>query len=326
MRCPDMTQPTASRVCKLLAILAAALSGACATGSQVPGGTPATPPSPGAGDGKVTAPAQGVARLPMKESSLRFAVVGDAGTGTKVQYDVAKQMEAVYQRFPFEFVIMPGDNIYGADSPADMKAKFETPYAFFHQKGVKFFAALGNHDSPNQRFYKLYNMNGERYYTHKPRNGVRIFAVDSNYIEATQLEWLEKELALSGADWKIVFLHHPLYSSAGRHGSSLPTREVLEPLLVKHGVSVVVAGHDHTYERTKPQKGIVHFVVGASGKLRRGDLRKTAFIAKGYDQDLSFAIMEIAGDELFYEAISRTGATVDSGSLKRVAAPARPAP
>jgi predicted phosphodiesterase len=318
------TLPVLGRLC---AILATALLCACATdsGSQAPLGIPAVPPSPGA-DGKVTTQAQRTAHLPMKEGSLRFAVVGDAGSGAKVQYDVAKQMEAVYKRFPFEFVIMPGDNTYGADTPADMKQKFELPYAFFHDKGIKFYACLGNHDSPNQRFYKLYNMNGERYYTFKPRNGVRFFALDSNYIEAKQLEWLEKELDLSGADWKIVYFHHPLYSSALGHGSSLPTREVLEPLLVKHGVSVVIAGHDHTYERIKPQKGIVHFVVGASGKLRKGDLRKTDFSAKGYDQDLSFAIMEIAGDELFYEAISRTGQTVDSGSLRRtdVPGPAKP--
>ena len=72
--------------------------------------------------------------------------------------------------------------------------------------GVKFYAALGNHDNPNERFYKGFNMNGERFYTFKPKAGVRIFALDSNYMDPKQLEWLEKELAASGSDWKICFL------------------------------------------------------------------------------------------------------------------------
>ncbi len=264
--------------------------------------------------------------LPLKPGSLRFAVIGDAGTGTKEQYDVARQMEVAYQSFPFEFVLMTGDNIYGSDTAADMKKKFEDPYAFFHQKGIRFYAALGNHDSPNQRFYELYNMNGERFYTYKPRDGARFFALDSNYLEGKQLAWLEKELAGSSAEWKIAFFHHPLYSSGRTHGSSIPTREVLEPILVKLGVNIVLTGHDHLYERTKPQQGIVHFVVGASGKLRKGDDTKAAFQAKGYDRDLSFLLMEIAGDELFFQALSRTGQTIDSGVLSRApsAVPAAP--
>ena len=87
---------------------------------------------------------------------------------------------------------------------------------------MKFYAALGNHDDPNQRFYKPFNMNGERYYSFKPQQGsVRFFALDSNYMDKAQLDWLEKELAASGSDWKICFFHHPLYSSGDKHGSDV---------------------------------------------------------------------------------------------------------
>jgi predicted phosphodiesterase len=264
------------------------------------------------------ADAAGGVTLPLKDGSLRFAVIGDTGTGTELQFDVGQQMLAFHEKAPFEFVVMTGDNIYGADSAAEMKKKFEEPYAGLLGKGVKFYACLGNHDSPNQRFYKLYNMNGERYYTFRPQAGVRFFALDSNYVDARQLAWIEKELAASDSDWKIAFFHHPLYSAGRTHGPALSTREVLEPLLVRYGVSVVLAGHDHIYERVKPQTGILHFVTGAGGQLRRGDLRKDPETAKGFDADLHFMLMEIAGDELFFQAISRTGATIDSGTFRRV--------
>jgi hypothetical protein len=93
----------------------------------------------------------------------------------------------------------------------------------------------------------------------------------------------------------------------------------LEPLFVKYGVQVVFAGHDHVYERVKPQKGIYYFTEGASGSLRQGNLRKTGLTAVGYDQDRSFMLVEIAGDELYFQTISRTGQTVDSGVIRRVA-------
>lgn len=278
-----------------------------------------------AAQAQVTAAQSGPApavTLPLKDGSLRFAVIGDMGTGSKQQFEVGEQMAVFREKTAFEFVVMTGDNIYGADDETQMRRKFEEPYAALLAKGVKFFACLGNHDNPNQRFYKLFNMNGERYYSFRPKNGVRFFAIDSNYVDSKQLAWLEQELAASASDWKIAFFHHPLYSAGRTHGSAISTREVLEPVLVRHGVSVVLAGHDHIYERLKPQSGgILHFVTGAGGQLRRGDLRSDPETAKGFDTDQHFLLMEIAGDDLFFQAVSRTGKTVDSGTFRRVGAP-----
>ncbi|MCX6629650.1 MAG: metallophosphoesterase, partial [Candidatus Solibacter sp.] len=136
-----------------------------------------------------------------------------------------------------------------------------------------------------------------------------------------------KELANAAAtDWKVCYFHHPLYSSAAFHGSSTELRMVLEPLFVKYGVRVVFSGHNHVYERVKPQKGIYYFTEGASGSLRPGDLRKTALTAVGYDRERSFMAVEISAEELFFQTISRTGMTVDSGSIRRTGddAPAVP--
>jgi hypothetical protein len=274
--------------------------------------------------------------LPRKDGSVRFAVMGDTGTGDREQYEVAQRLAAVHRAFPFGFVIMLGDNIIGSDTPTDMRAKFETPYKPLLDAGVVFHAALGNHDNPNQRFYKLFNMGGERYYTFqapgggaaKPtEGGVSFFALDTDYLDKPQLDWLEKELSSSTAAWKVLFFHHPLYSSGNTHGSALESRAILEPLFVKHGVSVVFSGHDHIYERIKPQKGgIAYWVSGAGGRLRKGDIRATDMTAKGFDSDNHFMIVEIAGDDLYFQAISRTGETIDSGVVHRVGIPPPPPP
>jgi 3',5'-cyclic AMP phosphodiesterase CpdA len=161
-------------------------------------------------------------------------------------------------------------------------------------------------------------MEGKLYYTFSPQPEIRFFALESTYPVPEQIRWLEKELKASGSHWKIVFFHHPLYSSGDRHGSDLRLREVLEPLFVDNNVSLVLTGHDHFYERIKPQKGITYFVVGSGGKLREGNIdRSTGITAKGFDTDLAFMIAEIAGDEMFFNAISRTGQTVDSGKFTR---------
>ena len=255
--------------------------------------------------------------LPLKPGSVRFAVIGDMGTGETPQYELAGKLIEYRQKFPFEFVIMLGDNLYGGDAPADYANKFERPYKLLLDAGVPFYAALGNHDKPNERFYKSFNMNGQQYYTYKKGN-VRFFVLDSNDMNPRQLAWLEKELQNSGSNWSICYFHHPLYSSGAFHGSSTELRLVLEPLFVKYGVQVVFAGHDHVYERVKPQKGISYFTEGASGSLRPGNLRKTALTAAGYDQDRTFMLVEVAGDELHFQTISRTGRTVDSGVIRRV--------
>jgi 3',5'-cyclic AMP phosphodiesterase CpdA len=261
--------------------------------------------------------------LPLLPGSVRFAVIGDMGTGENVQYETAGQMIRDRLQFPFEFVITLGDNLNGGSSTIDYQSKFEQPYKLLLDASVPFYATLGNHDSPNERFYKPFNMNGQQYYTYK-KNNVRFFALDSNYMNPQQLSWLEKELQNSGSDWKICYFHHGLYSSAGFHGSSTELRLLLEPLFIKHGVQVVFAGHDHVYERVKPQNGICYFIEGASGSLRKGDMKKTNLTAVGYDQDLSFMFVEISGDELDFQTISRTGLTVDSRVIHQVPAGHRP--
>src|SRR6185369_4589225 len=129
---------------------------------------------------------------------------------------------------------------------------------------------------------------------------------------------LEGQLREAGnGGWKICYFHHALYSSGKYHGPAVELRKVLEPLFVKYGVDVVFAGHEHVYERIYPQQGIYHFTEGASGELRPHNLKPSAITAKGFDTDRSFLLVEIAGDDLYFQAVSRTGLEVDSGVIHR---------
>jgi hypothetical protein len=269
---------------------------------------------------KVSAQATGAPvklTLPLKEGSVRFMVVGDTGTGSNRQQELADVVVKYRQAFPFEFALMMGDNLYGGETPQDFKLKFEDVYKVLLDDQVKFYATLGNHDQSNQRFYAKFNMNGEEYYRFTKGN-VAFYSLNSNYMDARQLKWLEGELSKDTADWKICFFHHPPYSSGGKHGSDTKLREVVEPLFLKYGVNAVFTGHDHFYERIKPQKGIYYFVSGAGGKLRDGDVKKgSPLTEKAFDTDMSFMLLEVAGDQMYFQVISRTGETVDSGVLPK---------
>jgi 3',5'-cyclic AMP phosphodiesterase CpdA len=165
-------------------------------------------------------------------------------------------------------------------------------------------------------------MNGERYYTY-PQGDVRFFVLDTDFLDRRQLVWLERQLRDSTERWKVAYFHHPLYSSARGHGGAVDLRLVLEPLFIKYGLNAVFAGHDHVYERLKPQKGIYHFVAGSAGQLRPGNLKPSEMTAVGFDQDQAFIAVEIGGDVLSFKAVSRGGQTVDAGSLPRQQPPTK---
>lgn len=294
-----------------LPILVLALVAGCAAVTARPAGSAAVVEAQSA-DSPVA--------LPNREGSLKFLVIGDFGNGTREQLQLAEQMVKHREKFRFEVAITVGDNIYGRNTSESLRQRFEIPYKPLLDGGVKFYASLGNHDERElQRLYSHFNMGGEFYYTWKaPHEDVRFFALESGYPTVQQIGWIEREMQSSNEKWKIPYFHHPLYSSGERHGSRNDLQKILEPIFIKNNVSVVFTGHDHIYERTKPQNGIVHFVVGSSGQLRRGNLAdRSPITASGYDADRAFLLAEISGDELYFNAISRTGQIVDSGVIVR---------
>ena len=262
--------------------------------------------------------------LPNRPTSVKFAVIGDSGRGSRPQFEVAAQMVAFRKRFRYPFVLMVGDNIYeGPATSEDYRRKFEEPYAELLQDGVKFFAVLGNHDDPRQIDYRNFNMGGERYYSFAPPEDLltrlatraEFFALDSTNLDRGQLRWLDERLAASKASWKVCFFHHPVYTSGRYRTSALAFRFALAPILVAREVDVAFSGHEHIYQRSHVINGVQYFISGGAGSLRLGDGTPTTSIAKTFSEDYHFMLVELDGDELHFQAIARNGRTIDAGVL-----------
>ena len=257
------------------------------------------------------------------DNKVRFAVIGDWGTSDQDEIGTARQMLASHQRTPLDFVIAAGDNIYPNGSGRLFSKGFEQPFAQLIKDKVNFYAVLGNHDvregRQDQCQYPLFNMGGQNYYKLERGNGLAdFFMLDSTDFGRTQASWLESSLKDSKAKWKIAVFHHPIYSSGKKHGSAIGLRKEFEPLFTRYGVNVAFSGHDHIYERTKPQQGIQYFVTGAGGKVRSGDIdMSSSFREVSYDEDNHFMVIEVDDRQINFQAISESGSVVDSGSIKQ---------
>lgn len=257
------------------------------------------------------------ANLAKEELLLRFVSVADTGTGDKGQYAVAGAMDVYHKQKPYDLVVLAGDNIYNNGEIEKISAVFERPYKTLLKQGVKFQACLGNHDirtanGDPQVKYAGFNMKG-RYYTFK-REAVQFFALDtnSNANWKNQLLWLEKELSLSNAHWKVVFGHHPIYAS-GHYGSNPEFIKIFTPLFQKYGVQVYINGHEHHYERTRAINGTTYLITGAgAGSRPVGRSEWTEYSA----QKLSFAVYEVYTDRIEVSAIATDNSVFDQGIIQ----------
>ena len=262
-------------------------------------------------------------------AQLNFAVIGDSGDGSKEQYAIGKRMVEARQRVPFDFALMLGDNIYGNGNPKYFKPRFEEPYKELLAAGVKFYAALGNHDAAQAEVHiksANFNMGGKRYYNYVKglpgdENLLEFFVLDTSAeqnLADDQIKWLEESLAASTAKWKVAYFHHSLFSSGRMHSPYLKLRNQLHPIFVKHKVNLVLAGHVHVYERIQPQDGVQYITEGCSGKLMRNNLNKPSKLtAFGQDQQQSFMTAQVSEAEIKLEAIGLDGKVFDSITLKR---------
>jgi predicted phosphodiesterase len=257
---------------------------------------------------------------------VRFAAIGDNGSGGRQAMAVAKRLAETYRHLPFGLVALLGDISYYGNFEERYDEVFAKPMAPLIDAGVGFELAIGNHD--NDLRYSdegLKEIEAElrllgtpgRYYTttHGP---VDFFSLDSSVPGAfgpgasTQWEWLDDSLASSANQWKIVALHHPLYSS-GQHGSTMQARERLEPILIRHHVDLVLAGHDHDYERTHPQHGITYVVSG--GGCKPTPVGHSSFTAAAASI-LQFLLVDVEGDRLEGRCIKVDGAVADHFVLR----------
>ncbi len=265
---------------------------------------PATPLPPGA---------RSPLPMPVVRGGVVFAAMGDSGSGDQSQLAVAQAMLTYFlsaRRFPF--VLMLGDNLYHDDYTNE----FSIPYKQLLDRGVKFYAALGNHDRNLEIHFKPFNMGDRDRYTFEQGNA-RFAALNTNQsTDPEQIKWLDSAFTDAGDKWRIAFFHHPLYTS-GQHAAESRDviRPALEAALVRSRINVVLAGHDHLYLRVRPQKGITHFVSGGGGRYLY-DYKPNPLDEVGISEH-HFMVLQVAGDRLFFEAISHAQKLLDCGILYR---------
>ncbi|MBK8189440.1 MAG: metallophosphoesterase [Vampirovibrionales bacterium] len=247
-----------------------------------------------------------------------FIAFGDSGSGLSPQRQLAAQMLAQYVRAPFTTALVLGDIIYETgDIRKYGAARYRDVYAPLMDKGVQFRPVLGNHDvllGFKPAMLTFYGMPG-RYYQFR-QGPVAFFAIDTNIThDALQRQWLDKALAASDAPWKVVYGHHPLYSS-GEHGASADLQRWLQPVFRQHGVALYLCGHDHDYERMGPIEGVTYIVSGGGGASLRKFSNRLAPQSQARARAYHFLRGEATPQALSVSAIGLDGQVLDAFTLR----------
>lgn len=247
--------------------------------------------------------------------AARLAVAGDVGTGGHAERATAAAMDDLEAGGEFDALLLLGDNVYPNGSPELAKANVLDPFSAVLDGPTELVAALGNHDvltGVGQPLLRALRLPGRWY---QRRFGpVRVLVVDSTRADdADQFAWLGDRLNEStDATWTVVIQHHPPFS-AGYHGSDAASQRYLVPLYEAAGVDLVLAGHDHDYQRTKPQNGVTYVVSGGAAKLRRTARQDFTAVAAS-----TYHFVELAAYEnrLDVRAVDHDGRVIDSFSLQ----------
>lgn len=250
---------------------------------------------------------------PGRPPETRLAVAGDVGTGGSIEYRTATVAATREEAQEFDALLLLGDNVYENGDPSDVGRTVLDPFDQVLDGGTDLVAVLGNHDIRDGNGPAQAEALGmpERWY--ETRFGdARIIALDSNQPEdSDQLRWLETALQDRTPEWTIVIMHHPAYS-AGWHGSERSVQTNFVPLFEEYGVDLVLSGHDHDYQRSKPINGVTYVVTGAAAKLREtGAEDFTAVSWSTY----SFVELNVYPGRLEGVAIDHDGRAIDSFTL-----------
>lgn len=240
----------------------------------------------------------------------RIAIAGDIGTRDE---HIRRTGEAVAASDavgrPFDALVIPGDLIYSKGDSALTEASVVAPFAKTFEVN-EIIPAVGNHDIESNEEGDIMRRLGRPSPTYAAKVGPVLFlVVDSNDVNSEQTKWLEQQLQASqpGVTWKIPVMHHPAYSS-GKHGSDRNVQKRWSPLFVQNKVALVIAGHDHDYERSKPQSGVTYLVSGGAANLRPvGKSSFTAYSTSKYH----FVDLAVYADRLVGRAVDQDGNAFD---------------
>lgn len=250
---------------------------------------------------------------PGGEPNLRIAVVGDVGYGNDRERRTAAAIVEAGTGDPYDVLLLLGDNVYPTGDPTRLPETVFGPFAPVLDAGARLLAILGNHDIKDGHAdgqIAALGMPG-RWYAER-LGDVTLVALDSNDAHnSDQLAWLESTLAATTTTWKIVALHHPPYS-AGYQGSSEEARELFAPVFERHGVQLVLSGHEHDYQRSRVINGVTYVVSGAAADTRRTG--REDFTAKSVSWH-HFVDLNVFADRLVLRAVNQSGRVFDQATI-----------
>jgi acid phosphatase len=262
---------------------------------------------------------------PVEDWVVRLAAMGDTRSGDTGQIQLGSALYQTDEERPLDGIVLLGDNVSYYGDPEYFPETFLKPYNALLDRGVKFFATLGNHDVKGghmdfQLNHPLLNMKGRRYYTHVfGENLVQVFFLDTNtsIADPKQMAWLLSELKKSDAPWKVVAMHVPIYGRIERRPEAdLNLRARLEPIFIEHGVDIVLSGHNHVYQRIRPKNGIHYFTAGSGGQIDRGQiLPDDPDLLAGNDGTNVAIILQFTGETCEFKAIDSLERVVDEGTI-----------
>jgi 3',5'-cyclic AMP phosphodiesterase CpdA len=244
---------------------------------------------------------------------LHLAVAGDIGDSGSRLDATAAAIARLDAEQPYQALLILGDNVYPSGDPAELPATVFRPFAPV-LRHARLLAILGNHDvKENHGRAQMDALGMPRRWWAQEIGDVLIVGLDSNDPKnPRQRAFVERRLATSSARWKIVALHHPPYS-AGYQGSAEDVRRIYAPVFARHGVQLVLSGHDHDYQRSKPIHGVTYVVSGAAAGTRRtGDASFTATSFSWHH----FVDIGVFDDRLVLRAVNQDGRVADEAVLR----------
>lgn len=254
------------------------------------------------------------------DDPLRVAVVGDYGAFTTDELRVVTQI----MFWNPDILLTTGDNAYESGTLDEFQANVFKPYQPVFAE-IPVYPSMGNHDyttdegAPYKSVFELPqgNSGNEDYYSFD-YDYVHFAVINSNLdylVGSEQYTWLEGDLAASDAQWKIVYFHHPVFSS-GEHGSSTGMDTDLAPLFSAQGVDLVLNGHDHDYERMSKVDGVLYVVTGGGGKSLYDEVLANPY-SKYFLSEYHFVGLIINYHELKLKAIDKRGYMFDDKTLSK---------
>lgn len=254
------------------------------------------------------------------DDPLRVAVVGDYGSFSTDEFRVVTQM----MWWDPDLIITTGDNAYDSGTLSEFATNVFKPYQPLLAE-VPMYASMGNHDyyteegAPMKEIFELPQANSgtEDYYSFNYDN-IHFVALNTNLdysVGSDQYTWLQEDLENADQRWKIVYFHHPVFSS-GEHGSTPDMDSILAPLFSANDVDVVFNGHDHNYERNQKVNGVLYVVTGGGGKSLYDQLTENEY-SEVFVSEYHFVGLTIDNSEMKLKAIDKRGYVFDEKKLSK---------